>query len=266
MCKTCLTDFKHSVKSLKGERAVGSNFWKPGQEITISFLSGTSQQKDFVKRVASKWQSVTGLTFKWVDSGMIRIDFQNDGSWSYIGTENLSIPVNEPTMNFGWIDEDIQMNDESTVLHEFGHMVGLEHEHQNPSGGIKWNKSAVIKDLSGPPNNWDLATIQHNVFDLSDSTNYTKFDPDSIMLYPFPSSWTLDGMGTKANKTISKTDSSFMAEIYHSNPSPSLKQVFTSATDIRPLSLSTLRRWATFLKLDPSGTRNKLADKIFNAL
>ena len=59
-------------------------------------------------------------------------------------------------MNFGWLDE-------AVVLHEFGHAIGLAHEHQNPDKGIKWNEDAVIRDLSGPPNNWDVATIRHNV-------------------------------------------------------------------------------------------------------
>jgi len=36
--------------------------------------------------------------------------------------------------NQPWIDL-------GTVLHEFGHALGLIHEHQNPaSGGFKWNR------------------------------------------------------------------------------------------------------------------------------
>ena len=36
---------------------------------------------------------------------------------------------------------------------------------QNPAGGMDWNEATVIKSLSGPPNNWDVAMIRHNVLD-----------------------------------------------------------------------------------------------------
>lgn len=107
---------------------------------------------------------------KWVDAARtiswrhlnapdaeIRIDFQDDGAWSYIGTDCKDIPLNQSTMNFGWQDEGV-------VLHEFGHAIGLIHEHQNPLGGIKWNKPNVYRDLGGPPNLWPKETVDHNMF------------------------------------------------------------------------------------------------------
>ena len=40
-------------------------------------------------------------------------------------------------MNLGFVDR-------STVLHEFGHSIGLIHEHQSPfKGGFEWNKDEV---------------------------------------------------------------------------------------------------------------------------
>ena len=40
-------------------------------------------------------------------------------------------------MNLGFVDR-------ATVLHEFGHSLGLIHEHQSPfKGGFEWNREEV---------------------------------------------------------------------------------------------------------------------------
>ncbi|HSQ12998.1 MAG TPA: M12 family metallopeptidase, partial [Candidatus Deferrimicrobium sp.] len=137
----------------------------------------------------------------------IRIAFDpDDGAWSYLGTDCKSIPVNQPTMNLGFLDG-------GTAAHEFGHAIGLAHEHQNPSGGIEWNEAVVISELAKSPNFWDEQTARHNVIRkyTANQINGTEFDPDSIMLYFFPSSWTLNGIATKANDVLSKIDKQFIA-------------------------------------------------------
>ena len=100
------------------------------------------------------------------------------------------------------------------VLHEFGHALGCVHEHESPAVEIKWNKPAVYRDLGGPPNNWDKATVDSNVFHKysASQTKYTVFDPDSIMLYSFPASWTLDGKSYKENEKLSVLDKKSIAE------------------------------------------------------
>ncbi|MGH8550794.1 MAG: M12 family metallopeptidase, partial [Methylococcales bacterium] len=89
----------------------------------------------------------------------IRISYDSsDGAWSFIGTDASSIPANQPTMNLGFLDG-------GTAAHEFGHAIGLAHEHQNPAGGIEWNEEVVLRDLSGPPNSWTPKQIRHNVLE-----------------------------------------------------------------------------------------------------
>lgn len=191
---------------------VKDKWWDNGKTLRVKFLQGTENQKQFVMNTLQDWMVSVNLKFVRVETGdsEIRVAFDSsDGAWSYIGTDALSIPANQPTLNLGWLDK-------AVVLHEFGHAIGMGHEHQNPDGGIEWNEAQVIKDLSGPPNNWDEATIRHNVLQKysKDQVNGTKFDSKSIMLYFFPASWTKNGIATQENETLSDVDRSFMASVY----------------------------------------------------
>ena len=188
ICTIKTLDFQNMKYALsaKGKQ------WRVGEVIDICFLEGNRSQKEFVKLTAEEW-----------------LKYANMGSWSYVGTDSLFITPQNATMNFGWLDK-------STVLHEFGHMLGLLHEHQNPDGGIVWNESEVLRNLSGPPNNWSEDMIRHNVLNkvLPNTTNGTKFDPNSVMLYFFPGAWTSTGKGTKQNNSLSDIDKQYISQLY----------------------------------------------------
>jgi len=189
--------------------AIAKKTWMNGTNLHVRFLSGTATQKAKVRQQAGWWSAVANIGFVFDDApdAEIRIDFDpSDGAWSYIGTDCRSIPLNSPTMNLGFMDG-------GTTAHEFGHAIGLAHEHQNPDLGIQWKESVVIAEMAKSPNFWDEATTRHNILKkyTADQVNGTRFDPDSIMLYFFPASWTLNGVGTKANEVLSEVDKAFVA-------------------------------------------------------
>ena len=203
--------FQSTIRRSGSVRAilVASKMWMNGSTLRVRFLGGNSQQRAIAREQATWWSDVANLKFDFNDApdAEIRIAFDaDDGAWSYIGTDNRSIPLNQPTMNLGFLDG-------GTAAHEFGHAIGLGHEHQNPAGGIQWNEPVVIQNLSGPPNNWDVATIRHNVIKKYsvNQVRGTQFDPKSIMLYFFPANWTTNGIGTQANEVMSSLDKSFIA-------------------------------------------------------
>lgn len=186
--------------------------WITGSTLTVAFMGGTSGQRDLVEEQAGWWTQHANLNFQFgriqdMPDARIRIAFDGtDGAWSYVGTDALGIDSGEPTMNLGFLDR-------GTAAHEFGHAIGLGHEHQNPDGGILWNEAAVIADLSGPPNNWTVAQIRHNVLNKysTDQIKGTQFDGDSIMLYAFPAAWTQNNISTRDNPTLSGLDAEFIA-------------------------------------------------------
>lgn len=182
--------------------------WVNGSTIRIRFLDGTPEQQGMVEQFAPQWTEHANLSFVFTDDprAEVRVTFDaNDGAWSYVGVDNLNIPLHAATLNLGWQDQGV-------ILHEFGHMIGLSHEHQNPAGGIVWNEQAVIEDLSGPPNYWDEATIRHNVLNKysADQVHGTEFDEDSIMLYAFPDDWTQNMGPTHENDDLSDLDKAFI--------------------------------------------------------
>jgi len=183
--------------------------WPNGSTLRVRFMGGTQEQQALAQEQAGWWSDHANLKFEFNDAAdaQIRISFDpSDGAWSYVGTDCLNIPKNQATMNLGF-------QDGGTSAHEFGHAIGLGHEHQNPKGGIEWNEDVVIRDLAGPPNFWTPEQTRHNVirkYSL-DQIRGTKFDPDSIMLYAFPGSWTKSGQGTHANEVISQLDRAFIA-------------------------------------------------------
>ena len=102
--------------------------WINGSTLRVRFLEGTAQQQAVAREQALWWTEYANLGLAFTDDldAEIRVAFDpSDGAWSYIGTDCQGIPQGEPTMNLGFLDG-------GTAAHEFGHAIGLAHEHRNP--------------------------------------------------------------------------------------------------------------------------------------
>lgn len=210
--------------------------WMNGSTLHVRFIGGNSAQRAKAQEQAGWWTAVANLNlvFDNAPNADIRIAFDaRDGAWSYLGTDCRSIPLDQPTMNLGFLDG-------GTAAHEWGHAIGLAHEHQNPAGGLQWNESVVIREMAKSPNFWDAETTRHNILKRyqADQVNGTAFDPESIMLYFFPAEWTLNGVGTEANEVLSTVDKQFVAgaKMY--------PKTAPTVDDATPLTIDARRRTA----------------------
>ncbi|KAF5984224.1 peptidase M12A astacin [Fusarium coicis] len=196
--------------------------WKNGRTIRVRFLPGASPYvQGKVKQYANVWSKYANIHFKFVDSAPeeIRISFvKGDGSWSALGTDCLTRPKNNATMNFGWFDDETSDKEFSrTTIHEFGHALGCIHENCQPNADIQWNKPVVYeyyKRSDGwSPEQVDFQVLRH--YDRRrDGVKSTKYDSLSIMAYTIPKAFTLNGFSVPLNNHLSATDIAFISRIY----------------------------------------------------
>ena len=200
--------------------ALTGKLWKPGRTLRVSFLDGDPLIQQKIQPFAHVWSQVANIKFEFGNdpNAEIRISFKQAGSWSYIGTDALAIPKDKPTMNYGWFTAKTTDDEYSRVVtHEFGHAIGLIHEHQNPAAAIPWNKEVVYNYYKGPPNNWNRATVDTNLFTTysADQSQFSAFDKQSIMLYPIPKEFVTDpSYEVGWNRYLSDTDKSYIAKLY----------------------------------------------------
>ncbi len=174
--------------------------------------------KEAVKTVVAKRiQPLVNLKLKFLDSkpetADVRISFKDAGaSWSDVGTDSIKSRP-KPSMNLGWFDV-------GTYIHEFGHALGMIHEHQNPRGAnIDWNVPK-LRAYMAETQGWDKQQVDTNVINRYniDQINGSKFDPLSVMLYFFPAKLTNNNEGTKQNFSLSGIDAEWISKSYPGGP------------------------------------------------
>jgi hypothetical protein len=182
--------------------------WKPGTEIKVHFMDGPEDARRAVIEYMNAWHRA-GANIHFVrepnrQASMMRYTFTPGGSWSIMGNGCLGVPKDRPTAQLGWF---VKQRRPGVVYHESGHGLALEHEQSHPRRECEYNRQAVISDMSGPPNNWSVNQIEFNIFRRSQSTNFTRYDRNSIMHYGEPASWFVDpACAVMPNEVISRGD------------------------------------------------------------
>jgi hypothetical protein len=204
--------------------------WENGRTLKVKFLDGDPAVQAKVQAIAKEWEALANLKLQFVTSGaaQIRISFAEEGfSWSTVGTDALTVAASKPTMNYGWLEPGTSQREyQRVVRHEFGHALGMIHEHQNPAaqGQIPWDKPKVYAYYA--QQNWTKADVDFNIFQLytEESTNHSAFDPTSIMEYAVPDSLTTGSYAIGWNTEFSPMDVEFMKRQYPKN-APSMTEL-----------------------------------------
>lgn len=182
----------------------------------VHFLDGSADQRDAVRRYASEWiggDLAKLLAFEFDvprHRSQLRVSFTpGDGNWSYVGNLNRTIAPSQKTMN-------IENLSRRVICHEFGHAIGLQHEHLHPASGIIWDESAVIADMAAQ--GWSESQTRSNILARYSKDAACIGDPQfnrvSIMIYPIPRHWTKNGFSVGQTDSISPRDVTCLKGLY----------------------------------------------------
>lgn len=212
--------------------------WPVGSTLRVKFLNGTDATKDLERKIAAyakTWTEYANIKFDFVDPSLtaeIRILFDPNASRSTIGQDANKRDPKRATMHLNFTSSTPESQIKRTTLHEFGHVLGCTHEHSSPASDIKWNLTNVKRDHP----TWSDKRIQDQIvkrYGNDEVSQFSRFDPLSIMIYPIPADWTTNGYSVGWNGELSDTDKAFIGQIY---PYPEGKKPHPECKDPHPES------------------------------
>lgn len=198
--------------------AVKHLLWPQNSDLTVYFMDGDPIVHRKIESFAHQWSDHCNIRFIFTDDpdAIIRITFTEPGAWSYIGTDALNRPSRTPTMNYGTLQAESPDEEYSRlVLHEFGHAIGLGHEHLHPEFDIQWNKEALFTYYA-QHYHWTQEDVVFNILNRynANETVTRSLDHDSIMMYPILPELTFGTVEVGWNLTLSEADKTFINFLY----------------------------------------------------
>lgn len=213
--------------------------WSPGSRLRVCFINGNQALNRDVAAAASAWNNV-GANIR-LDFGSpnnprvcspgiaasIRVAY-NPGSdnWSRYGRDSIlgGAVWNDASMHLG-LETMRSPHGRGTVIHEFGHALGMFHEHQRPVANgceSEFNWPLVYRAFR-QWNGWDRDMVDSQVRPVvqfgDDIVISENIDRASVMLYQFPAQLLVNGTSSHCyiptqNNEISDLDARVLQAAY----------------------------------------------------
>ena len=211
--------------------------WPANSELQLCFWDGDDELRKLFVDVIQRWLPGTSIQ---VDYGPapryrdcsptspsdIRVAFKLGGNWSFVGTESLTYNRTSASLNIG----DAAMGSladldraalEGVMLHEFGHALGLQHEHQSPEAHCNEEFDyPKIYQYAAAVWGWSKEKVDKNMKALAAGPRWltTPYDPHSVMHYYFKDWMFKQGSAATCfvghNQVLSATDKELIRRVY----------------------------------------------------
>lgn len=203
---------------------VTSKYFGPaGVHLTVGFMEQTSASlADKIISHMNAWGQYANVQFvmgtgAWTRA-QVRISRGSGGYWSYLGTDVLRIPANQPTMNLqGFTINTVDSEYRRVVRHETGHTLGCPHEHMRRQIVARLDVPKTLAYFE-QTQGWSEQDVYQQVLTAIEDRLLTGATPnaetDSVMCYGLPASITIDGQPIPGGIDITASDGMAIGKCY----------------------------------------------------
>ena len=163
-----------------------------GKTIHIYIKASNEYEFQRIKETAKQWSLYANINFQFY----FNTEESNLHELSYTFQANpgrCEEPYPAYAEVFGFIsdfrrygDGCLSFHNQRTIIHEFGHVLGLEHEHQHPYRSDITNDFYIDENYlnCGPLDEYSCQFNIRTPKEVTSTYSGTSFDPRSIMFYP----------------------------------------------------------------------------------